>query len=83
MLQDNRIEVVYLDGTAGKVSNDVLDVLIATQKIMRFRRAEGWVEIIRNNARLRDYRNAGSYHGQERRAPWPMKNGRVDSVPET
>lgn len=67
------IEVVYLDGTESTVSNDVLDVLIATEKIIRFKRSDGWVDIIRQNAKLRDYRNRESYLGQERRAPWPKK----------
>jgi hypothetical protein len=67
------IDVVYLDGTIGTVSNDVLDVLIATGKILRFKRAEGWVDIIRRNARLRDYKNNNKYTSQERRSPWPMK----------
>ena len=67
------IEVVYLDGTEGTVNNDVLDVLIATEKILRFKRTSGWVDIIRKNASLRDYRSREIYPGQERRAPWPEK----------
>ncbi|MBN1956773.1 MAG: hypothetical protein JXQ81_04090 [Desulfuromonadales bacterium] len=67
------IQVVYLDGTESTVSNDVLDVLIATEKILRFRRADGWVDIIRGNAQLRDYRSDGGYKGPERRSPWPVK----------
>jgi hypothetical protein len=69
------IDVVYLDGTESTVSNDVLDVLIATEKILRFRRTDGWVDIIRENAHLRDYRTAGGYSGPERRSPWPDKAG--------
>ena len=65
------IEVVYLDGTESTVSNDVLDVLIATEKILRFKRDAGWVDIIRENAKLRDYRSRETYGGQDRRAPWP------------
>ena len=67
------IEVVYLDGTESTVSNDVLDVLIATGKIVRFKRSDGWVDIVRQNAKLRDYRSRDAYAGQERRAPWPRK----------
>lgn len=70
----SQIKVVYLDGTTGVVSNDVLDVLIATGKIKCFKRQDGWVDIIRQNASLRDYRNADGYAGQERRAPWPEKD---------
>lgn len=69
----SQIKVVYLDGTTGAVSNDVLDVLIATGKIKCFERTDGWVDIIRNNAKLRDYHNADGYGGLERRAPWPEK----------
>lgn len=67
------IDVVYLDGTESTVSNDVLDVLIATQKIIRFKRSSGWVDIIHGQASLRDYRSTGTYKGPERRAPWPTK----------
>lgn len=72
-MEKPRIEVVYLDGTESVVSNDVLDVLIATQKIIRFKRASGWVEIVREKAKLRDYRSREKYCGDERRAPWPEK----------
>ncbi len=64
------IDVMYADGTSGQVSNDVLDVLIATGKILRFRRSDGWVDLIRDQARLRDYRCDGNYVGQDRRSPW-------------
>jgi hypothetical protein len=67
------IEVIYPDGTSGQVSNDVLDVLIATGKILKFRRTDGWVDIIREQARLRDYRRDGNYAGQDRRSPWQLK----------
>lgn len=65
------IDIVYLDGMAGKVTNDILDVLIATGKILRFRRAGGWVDIADDSMALRDYRRAIDYRGQERRSPWP------------
>ena len=68
-----QIRVVYLDNSEGEVSNDVLDVLIATGKILRFRREEGWIDVIRDRARLRDYRNGSDYGGPERRSPWPDK----------
>ena len=72
-MEEPLIKVVYLDGTESTVSNDVLDVLIATEKILRFKRSDGWVDIIRQNAKLRDYRSREVYAGQERRAPWPSK----------
>ncbi len=73
-MKESLIEVVYLDGTENTVSNDVLDVLIATDKILRFKRSDGWVDIVRQNARLRDYRSREVYAGKERRAPWPEKD---------
>lgn len=72
-MKEALIDVIYLDGTESTVSNDVLDVLIATEKIMRFRRSAGWVDIVRQNAKLRDYRSREIYAGQERRAPWPRR----------
>lgn len=67
------IEVIYPDGTSGQVSKDVLDVLVATGKILKFRRADGWVDIIRDQARLRDYRSSENFGGQDRRSPWQLK----------
>jgi hypothetical protein len=72
-MKESLVEVVYLDGTESTVRNDVLDVLIATQKILRFKRADGWVDIIREKAKLRDYRSREKYSGHERRAPWPHR----------
>ena len=72
-MKEPLIEVVYLDGTESTVRNDVLDVLIATQKILRFKRTDGWVDIIREKARLRDYRSREKYPGNDRRAPWPHR----------
>ena len=70
MVKRQLIEVIYPDGTSGQVSNDVLDVLIATGKILRFRRADSWVDVIRDKAYLRDYRNDAGFTGQDRRSPW-------------
>ncbi|WP_303721177.1 GSU3473 family protein [Malonomonas rubra] len=65
----SQVKVIYLDGSTGVVSNDALDVLIATGKIKSFKRTEGWVNIVRDCAKLRDYRNAKDYPGPDRRAP--------------
>ena len=67
------IDVVYSDGAACAVGNDLLDILIATQKITRFRRADGWVDVVPGRTKLRDYRNGHHYSGPERRAPWPAQ----------
>ncbi len=77
-MERERIEVIYPDGTTGHVSNDVLDVLIATGKIVKFRRSEGWVNIVRDQPRLRDYRRNEDYPGQERRSPWPSTTTDTD-----
>ncbi len=70
-MQVNGIEVVYLDGNRGRVGNDVLDILIATEKIKSFRRRDGWVDIFNPTVKLRDYCITMGYQGIERRAPWP------------
>ncbi len=67
------ISVIYQDGTASEVSNDVLDVLIATGRIKRFKRADGWVEVTADRTQLRNYQQQKDYAGPERRAPWPKK----------
>ena len=66
-----RIEVIYLDGIQGIVGNDVLDILIATEKIKSFRRRDGWVDIFSSAVKLRDYCYPMPYQGEERRTPWP------------
>lgn len=73
------IEVIYPDGTSGQVSKDVLDVLVATGKILKFRRADGWVDLIRDQARLRDYRSSENFGGQDRRSPWQLTAPDSDS----
>ena len=70
-MQVARIEVVYLDGSRGRVGNDVLDILIATEKIKSFCRSDGWVDISSPAVKLRDYCFGTKYQGAERRAPWP------------
>jgi hypothetical protein len=67
------ISVIYLDGTLGEVSNDVLDVLIATGRISKFKRSDGWVDVGEGRNKLRDYLQGGKYQGLERRSPWPGK----------
>ena len=79
MVKRQLIEVIYPNGTSGQVSNDVLDVLIATGKILKFRRADGRVDIVRDHAHLRDYRRDGGFSGQDRRSPWPTEGTDADS----
>lgn len=70
-MQVAKIEVIYLDGSRGEVKNDILDILIATEKITCFRRRDGWVNIFSPEAEVRDYSCPHAYRGVERRAPWP------------
>ncbi|HEY5674048.1 MAG TPA: hypothetical protein VIR78_10105 [Malonomonas sp.] len=72
------ISVIYLDGTLGEVSNDVLDVLIATGRISKFKRTDGWVDVGGRHNKLRDYLKPGKYQGQDRRAPWPNTQQKTD-----
>lgn len=58
------IRVMYYDGLTEMVRPPVLQHLIQTKKIMRFRRTEGWTEIGTDPVRV-DIQN--SYSGQERR----------------
>lgn len=67
------VSVIYLDGTLGEVSIDVLDVLIATGRISKFKRKDGWVDVYRERGMLRDYLKRKKYVGPERRSPWPGK----------
>ena len=73
----SQISVIYLDGTLGEVSNSVLDVLIATGRISKFKRKAGWVDVYQERNKLRDYLKGG-YVGPERRAPWPRKQQQTD-----
>ncbi len=68
------IDIVYLDGMTARVTNDMLDVLIATGKILRFRREDGWVDVADSSTRLRDYRRNEDFEGKERRSPWPNEH---------
>ena len=70
-MSDLLISVIYLDGTRGEVTNDLLDVLIATGRLSMFKRDNGWIDV--NKGKLRDYLKAGGHDGAERRASWPSK----------
>jgi hypothetical protein len=59
------IKVMYKDGKYGMVKPFVLDKLIASGKIIKFFRSEGWVTI--GVDRIRGARNGGCYKGPERR----------------
>jgi hypothetical protein len=59
------ILVQYKDKTFDAVSNKDLDTLIASGRIIAFRRSGGWVAI--GNAPLRGQGSPAGYHGPERR----------------
>ncbi len=70
------VSVVYRDGTESVVSTDVLDVLIATGRIKKFKREDGWVDIVEDKDQLRSYREDEQYSGPERRSPWQREDDR-------
>ena len=59
------ILVQYKDKTFDAVSNKDLDALIATERIIAFRRSGGWVDIRRDP--LRGQGSPQEYRGPERR----------------
>jgi hypothetical protein len=59
------ILVQYTDKTFGAVSNNDLDTLIASKKIIGFRRSGGWVDVSTGPLRRQD--SPQQYLGQERR----------------
>jgi hypothetical protein len=59
------IEVMYQNNEYGMVKPFLLDKLIASGKIIKFLRSDGWVTI--GVDRIRGARNGGCYKGPERR----------------
>jgi hypothetical protein len=59
------ILVQYKDKTFDAVPNNVLDDLIASDKIIAFRRSSGWAEIGRDA--IRGHGKSREYEGPERR----------------
>jgi hypothetical protein len=59
------IKVMYKDGKYGMVKPFLLDKLIASGKIVKFLRSEGWVTI--DVDRIRGTGNGALYNGPERR----------------
>ena len=60
------LQVIFTDNHYDYVKDFVLDDLIDTQKIARFRRSTGWVIIGADPIRKRD--NKRTYNGIERRS---------------
>lgn len=61
------IRVMYPNGDYDIVRNDILDLLVANQRVKKFKRSSGWIDIERENARLRAASNP-DWDGVERRA---------------
>jgi len=59
------ILVQYMDKTFGAVSNNDLDTLIDSKKIIGFRRSGGWVDVSIGPLRRQD--SPQQYLGEERR----------------
>lgn len=62
------ILVQYKDRLFDVVQNNILDELIASDKIIAFRRAGGWVDI--DKGPLRGKSAPTEYRGPERRTGW-------------
>jgi len=64
------IDVVLADGTSSQISPKALDVLLETNRVLKFRRASGWVTVGVDPVRSRRSSfslDLGSYSGPERR----------------
>lgn len=66
------IRVMYPNGDYDMVRNDVLDVLVANQRVRKFMRTTGWVDVDKDAERLRIGSNS-AWIGTERRTPWPQQ----------
>ncbi|PLX93123.1 MAG: hypothetical protein C0619_04770 [Desulfuromonas sp.] len=60
------IRVMYPNGDYDMVRNDLLDLLVANHRVKKFKRSSGWIDIDRENARLRTGPNP-KWDGVERR----------------
>ena len=65
----NRIAVIMTEGTRHFFSPLVLDVLLESNRVMKFRRKSGWVTVGVDPIRTRSRREASYlFDGHERRA---------------
>lgn len=60
------IRVMYDDGRFDMVKPQLLDALLAAEKVMSFKRSESWAVVGRDTIRSRH--NSQEYQGGERRA---------------
>lgn len=64
------IDVILKDGTYHHFTPRVLDVLLDTNRVMKFRRDNGWVTVGVDPVRIKiqpNFNGTGSYQGPERR----------------
>lgn len=65
---EHRIEVILCDGSQRHLTPRVLDVMLDNNKIMQFKRSDGWVTVGVHPVRVRRQGYFSPlYYGQERR----------------
>jgi hypothetical protein len=70
MFNSSLIEVVFRDGTRGRVAPKALDLFLKTDKISRFKRSSGWATV--GIDPIREEGESSAYRGPERRASGPF-----------
>ena len=69
----SRINVVYRNGSRGKVSPQLLNRLIESKGIERFERSDGWVQV--DLGPLRGDGGPGDFQFERRVNSWPPQSG--------
>jgi hypothetical protein len=65
----HRIELVLSDGTPIHVTPRVLDLLLESNRVAKFKRSSGWATVGIDPIRAKSRGHGGaSYHGPERRS---------------
>ncbi len=63
------VRIMYEDGSFDMVRNDMLDILVANQRVKKIRRQSGWIDVESGQIR---HSLGKPWDGLERRAPWPQ-----------
>ena len=66
-IEHSYIDVILKDGTYHHFTPRVLDVLLEGHRVLKFKRASGWVTVGVDPIRVKKNQN-NPYHGVERRA---------------
>ena len=61
------IDVILKDGTYHHFTPRVLNVLLETDRVSKFKRSSGWVTVGADPVRVRARVDSHDYHGPERR----------------